>query len=666
MVSVALTGILMVGMSVFFSSTFRNMFQAQTQSANTEKQFAVNEIIRDKFTTLNHLVEEDSVKKEYILSLNKVAKNQLPFSYMGKDDNNHLVFKDILIFNKILDPIGGVGDDHIFANSGEGNVLIAQNGNYATTKLTPSKNYKNFSSFELLGKVYYVVLPNKNEVLKCDCTTQCPDPCEDLSVLPQNLGGLNSPTDIVSDTDGNNLYISDSGNGRILKYEIGTGWNPQPIAAGLKYPTGLTYYKNGTYERLFFAETLNNKVKSYNITGPNQFKIETIVGDGEDAQCNKISAKFCKLSMPTGLYAFKDTSVTPEKHELYIADSGNNRILKVSDPGKPTDLRFQFDVDDHSALDRIVFENGGWSKGTYNANPAPAPDSPYKMLIGNATNYDNTTRTFSNPNRMTVYSVDEATAEGGNCKTVSDNFYVNEEPGTLLVENGDWVYINDTAFEIKTISSNIDCRIGEKDPKLNKWKITVDQNVTADDGDTVFFSNPKNIFMQIDVIKEEAGFGGFNTTTIKIYDIFAGLVSTNYYLERIGDSLLGTSEDMIEAIAYNKGSSGYVIDYSGIEQPIDPIIFPTGVTNYYFANSGFRGNLDKAKIVNFSGKEGEILNAINTTEFKNYDYVSDFTLADADPIKFTKYNSDKILELVINAKVDEENIQTYTLNATLP
>src|SRR5512136_1238485 len=43
-VSVAITGILMLGISAFFSSTFQNLFKTQTQTTNTEKQYVVNEI----------------------------------------------------------------------------------------------------------------------------------------------------------------------------------------------------------------------------------------------------------------------------------------------------------------------------------------------------------------------------------------------------------------------------------------------------------------------------------------------------------------------------------------------------------------------------------------------------------------------------------------------
>ncbi|MCK5605140.1 prepilin-type N-terminal cleavage/methylation domain-containing protein, partial [Candidatus Pacearchaeota archaeon] len=68
MVSVAITGILMVGISTFFSSTFSAMFRAQNRAGSTARQFAVNEIVRDKFTTLKTLVDSGT---DWMLSINK-------------------------------------------------------------------------------------------------------------------------------------------------------------------------------------------------------------------------------------------------------------------------------------------------------------------------------------------------------------------------------------------------------------------------------------------------------------------------------------------------------------------------------------------------------------------------------------------------------------------
>ena len=64
-VSVTITGILMLGLSTFFSSAFHNLFRVQTQTANTERQFAVNEIIRDKFSSLDYLVKEIKRRKYF-------------------------------------------------------------------------------------------------------------------------------------------------------------------------------------------------------------------------------------------------------------------------------------------------------------------------------------------------------------------------------------------------------------------------------------------------------------------------------------------------------------------------------------------------------------------------------------------------------------------------
>ena len=264
-VSVAITGILMLGLSTFFSSTFHNLFRAQTQTANIGRQFAVNEIIRNKFNSLDYLVEDSP---DRILSFNRVTKNQLPFSYIGTTEvendegemEDHLAFKDIIIFNKIIDPGGG---SYVYGNSGTGELKNANGIGSPNPNLMPSDTLKNFAGFVKVGTTYYVAVPHENAIMKCPSGGSCTPLNFDTQLL--------SPTDVtygeiqVEGVDKEYLFISDSENGRVIKYEIGVGEHPQPLATGLKYPTGLAYYETTkdavTYKYLFIAETLNHKIR---------------------------------------------------------------------------------------------------------------------------------------------------------------------------------------------------------------------------------------------------------------------------------------------------------------------------------------------------------------------------------------------------------------------
>jgi len=634
-VSVAITSILMLGISVFFSSSFQNLFRAQTETTNIENQYAISEIIRDKFLSLDKVLNEfkgSPPKATEILYKNKPTDNLLPFSYIGmtsinKDGNglkNYLVFKDFMIFNKV-DTVKGA---YYYSDSGSGLIKIADDGGNLVPNLYPPDDFKNFAGFTYCNDKYYIALPDKNKIMGCVCEltkTQCE--CEELKMTSQFL----SPIDLTCDDAGENLYISDSGNNRVIEYELEKG-EKTPVATGLNYPTGLAFYDDGETKWLFVADTLNNKIRKYNLSN-RATAAATVVGDGEDKECTH-TAKFCKLSMPTGLFVDDDLL------ELYIADSGNNRILKMKDPGSPENLMFEFKLDDNYMLDRIEFENSAWNgNGTY--------DETISNLIGKSSNFSN--KVFKNSDRLTTFV-------NGKCSSSNNSFYVNEKSVNIL-KGDNKIIVNSAVFTVNSVEGDeegIECHEKDENPSLKKWRINV--NVAEDassigDGETVFFSNPKDVIVKING-NPNINFdkGGFQTFAIKTYDLMKGLVDTDYYSVRIGDGILGTDEDTIEV----------VVDTEKYEN----ISFPTGVTNVYYANSGGIGGT--SKIYPFVQGNSYTLSPISTEAFNTFDYVSDFILAKEDPIEFTKYNYGSLLELVINAFINENKTQTYKLNTVVP
>jgi len=646
-VSVAITGILMLGISAFFSSSFQNLFTAQTETTNIENQYAINEIIRDKFLSLDKILNEfksSSPQATEILYKNKSSDNLLPFSYIGETkidknndgiEENYLAFKDFMIFNKV--DSSESADLSLYGDSGSGLIKIASSGNPRSPNLNPDE-FKNFAGFTYCKDKYYIALPDKNKIMGCSCPVgEIKCTCTSLDMKTQ----LFSPTDITCDDTNKFLYISDSGNSRVIEYEIGDGEKQTPVATGLNYPTGLAFYDDGATKWLFVADTLNNKIRKYNLTNRATTAV-TVVGDGEDKECTH-TAKFCKLSMPTGLFVDDDLL------ELYIADSGNNRILKMKDPGSPENLLFEFKLDENYALDRIEFENSAWDgNGTY--------DEDVSNLIGKSSNFTN--KVFKNSDRLTTFV-------NGKCSSSINSFYVNEESVNIL-KGGNKIIVNSAVFTVNSVEGDvegIECHEKDEDPSLKKWRINV--NVAEDassigDGETVFFSNPKDVIVKING-NPNINFdkGGFQTFAIKTYDLMKGLVDTDYYSVRIGDDILGTDEDTI----------GVVVDLSNKKYSL--ISFPTGVTNKYFANSG--AVFGNTKVVEMNPSSPKTLVTIDTKAFETFDYISDFSLADKDaeghainPIEFTKYNNENLLELVINAFINGNKTQTYKLNTVIP
>ncbi len=150
---------------------------------------------------------------------------------------------------------------------------------------------------------------------------------------------LSSPYDVAYDSLRNYLYVSDSANNRILVYDVATITNGEAaikvlgqttfVAAGsgttsiaLNGPKGLTY--NSTTKFLFAVDQSNNRVLAYNLT--------TIV-DGEAAvkvlgQPDYVTATSgstsATLDTPT------DAAADAENERLFVADTGNNRVLVYS------------------------------------------------------------------------------------------------------------------------------------------------------------------------------------------------------------------------------------------------------------------------------------------------------------------------------------------------
>ena len=621
-VSMAITCILLLGVSLFFSSEFQGLFKSQADSVNIENQFAVNEIVRKKLTNLGNIQNNLTTDSTAIEFKNKNADGQPPFSYMGtisKNGNKYLAMKDFFIFNKgYHDPNPGGKD--FFADSGKGQIIKSDG-----SSITFNADVKNFSSFVIKGSDFYLTLPDKNEVLKC--TSGSSGSCEDLGIT-----GLNAPTDITSDYDfvtGNTsyLFISDSGNGRIIKYKLAdNSFSPIVTPQKLKYPTGLAYYNDGTNKWLFVSETMGNKINKIDINNGTTY---VVAGEGDDPDCSN-SAKFCKLNMPTGLYLDENNT------ELYIADSGNNRVLKMKDPGIPDSLHFNFILDDNYALDRIEFYNDSYDgSGTY--------DSDSSNLIGDQSNFNPKTGTggqywvFQNPNRLTTFS-------NSQCSSTSSSFYVNEDPGSIL-KNGDFLKIGNSVFTFISLGDHQDCKNPGDTSSLYKWPISVRENASSiGDGQTVYFSNPRNVNFNIINLSGTPfrSSSGFQSFIIKTFDIMKGLVETDYSFLRVGNGLLGTDEDTMEIVK------------SGLN-------FPTGVTNSYFSDLGV--NFDNSNLFAVNGNPIKFL-PIDAESFANFDYISDFALS--GDLNFKILNSGKLLEMSINAVVGQDKTQIYTINASIP
>ncbi len=146
---------------------------------------------------------------------------------------------------------------------------------------------------------------------------------------------LNGPTAVAVNAAGTQIFVADSVNNRVLRFDVSTlvpsapGVNQASLVLGqtaytsnasgsglgqLSNPQGVVVDRTG---RVYVADTGNNRVLIYNTPLTNGKPANVTLGDA-------LGAGATQMNMPTGL------TIGPDDR-LYVADTGNNRVL-VFDP----------------------------------------------------------------------------------------------------------------------------------------------------------------------------------------------------------------------------------------------------------------------------------------------------------------------------------------------
>ena len=151
---------------------------------------------------------------------------------------------------------------------------------------------------------------------------------------------FNTPSGLAVDEAGN-VYVADTGNNRIRKITpegvVSTiagsgaaGYSDGPAAqAKFDGPVGISLDTRGN---LYVADSYNDRIRKVSAEG----QVTTVAGAGQGyADGDAVSARF---DTPCGVIVAADGS-------LIVADTGNNKLRRVSATGQVTTLNFGFEDD---------------------------------------------------------------------------------------------------------------------------------------------------------------------------------------------------------------------------------------------------------------------------------------------------------------------------------
>ena len=291
----------------------------------------------------------------------------------------------------------------ITSNGQAANLVIGQTWFYSNNSGLNNSSFNRPSGIASLGGHTFIADSTNNRVLVWTSAITSNGQAANLVVGQANLnsndGGvgpnrLNNPTGLS--VSGSMLFIADTGNNRVVGYESLIDVNGQsasfvlgqlfsdgsmdfygstlnnPQNKGVNAPRGLAIDPVG--HRLFVADTGNNRVLVFNLNGANELV---------DQQADLVlgQANFSSTTVNQGRGVGAETMNAPRsvfydtiRSRLYVSDSGNNRILI-----------FDNTLSDNGQAANFVLGQTNFSSGTPQSG-AGRLASPEQIAVNTATN----------------------------------------------------------------------------------------------------------------------------------------------------------------------------------------------------------------------------------------------------------------------------------------
>ncbi len=298
---------------------------------------------------------------------------------------------------------------------------------------------------------------------------------------------LQYPYGLTVDGTGN-LYISDTDNQRVRKVSTSgiittvagngnccySGDGGQATSAQLAYPDGVIVDAGGN---LYIADTSDKRIRKVNPAGT----ITTVAGDGSYGfSGDGGAATSAELSSPEGMA--EDAS-----GNLYITDTGNQRIRKVSASGTIT-----------TAVGGAINDGGPGVFGLLNQPAGVARDSAGNTYIADSGN--NRVRLVAVDEAITTVAGTGAAGSSGDGGTAADA-QLNSPQGVAVDSSGN-VYIADTnslrvrkvdkSGTITTVAGDGNCCFGGDGGLATSAQLLYPAGVAADASGNLFIADTDN------------------------------------------------------------------------------------------------------------------------------------------------------------------------------
>ena len=176
--------------------------------------------------------------------------------------------------------------------------------------------------------------PDEDSVTNLQEYQQGTDPQNPNPVLVWEKTGLLSPVDVVVDNN-RNVYVLESGASRVTIYDK-DGNYLTPVILGASNPMGIDLDDTGN---LYIADTGNNRIMKMDVVDTERFTFSLDTTFNGDGIAGEYGTGDSQLDQPWGIGVDSEGNV-------YVTDSGNNRIQKLDSTGEFVDRWGTLGADD--------------------------------------------------------------------------------------------------------------------------------------------------------------------------------------------------------------------------------------------------------------------------------------------------------------------------------